>query len=200
MNAEWIKNLTFTITLCFGYLALLVLGSCLDTGNEFDPMFDCGPTQPANATDIEVLYGPFTNDEYSTESDTVSFDDFTFNIKLEVELLTESSLKNSLPGQAFALSCAPIYTLRNLSNISVILTAPFAGLQTGTDISYLISLQEDGTLLSEFRDFREVFSIFSTKLDKAPDDLSQLKTRTVLFLKNGEQVSYLSSSPVLKTN
>lgn len=60
-----------------------------------------------------------------------------FAIVLTPELLSEN-LGGKFPGQAYALSCAPAYKFKNISNISIILIAPFTGLQNGTDFSYFI--------------------------------------------------------------
>jgi hypothetical protein len=77
--------------------------------------------------------------------------------------------------------------------------APFAGLPTGTDISYLL-ITPDGEKISELRDFQNVSVYFGTKLNITPSNYSQLKTRTFLFLKNGTQKVVDSTSPFLKTN
>lgn len=185
-----------TAGLGFIYLSLLVLASCIE-----DPGFNegCPAPKEADAVSIKsVFFSPYKNQRYATAADTVLFSEFGFNFELEIQELEAFDFR-SLPGQAFALSCLQTYNLRNISNITVILSAPFAGLPVGTDISYLL-VTPDGEKISELRDFRNVSVYFGSKLNITPSNYSQLKTRTFLFLRNGTQKVVDSTSPFLKTN
>lgn len=176
-------------------LSLLVFGSCVDPPELSDI---CPSPGPADAVGIKnVFYSPYINQRYSTERDTVPFSEFGFNLELEIRKL-EANISGSMPGQAFALSCAESFTIRNISNIIVELREPFAGLPTGTDIGYLLVTPE-GKKLSELREFENVTVWFGTKLAVTPPNFSQLKTRTFLFLRNGTRYVMESTSPTLKT-
>jgi hypothetical protein len=84
-----------------------------------------------------------------------------------------------------------------VSNISVVLLEPFAGLPVGTDISYAL-IADDGKSLSHLRELEGVTVYFSVSLKVATENYSQLKTRTFLFLKDGTQKVLKSTSPFLK--
>jgi hypothetical protein len=190
------KKAWATISLCLAYLSVLVLVSCIE-----EPGFNegCPAPKEADAVSIkQVFFSPYKNQRYSTPADTVAFSEFGFNFELEIKEL-EAFNSGSFPGRALALSCVQTYNLRNISNISVVLLAPFAGLPTGTDISYLL-ITPDGEKISELRDFRNVSVYFGSKLNITPSNYSQLKTRTFLFLRNGTQKVMDSTSPFLKTN
>ncbi len=191
-----LKKTWATFCLCLTYLSLMITVSCIE---EVDFVEGCPTPIEADAVSIkEIFYSPYKNQRYATASDTVNFSEFGFNFELEIQEL-EALNSGSFPGQAFALSCIQTYNLRNISNISVVLTAPFAGLPVGTDISYLL-ITPDGEKISEMRDFRNVSVYFGTKLTLSPSNYSQLKTRTFLFLRNGTQKILDSTSPHLKTN
>ncbi|WP_332910445.1 hypothetical protein [Algoriphagus boritolerans] len=123
---------------------------------------------------------------------------FGFNFELEIQE-KENQNSGSLPGQALALSCIQTYTIRNISNITVVLTEPFAGLPTGTDIAYLL-ITPDKKRISELREFENVSVYFGSNLEITPPNYSRLKTRTFLFLKNGTRTFIDTTSPYLKTN
>jgi hypothetical protein len=185
------------LMLCQGYLLLLVFSSCVE--NELMNPFDgCPSPAAADAVGIkQVFFSPYKNQRYSTPTDTVGISEFRFNFELELKELQNKST-GFLPGNAYALSCLKTYTIRNISNITVLLTEPFAGLPIGTDISYLLELPE-GKKLSELRTFDGVSVYFGTQLKIIPENYSQLKTKTFLFLRNGNQFTFDSTSPYLKT-
>ncbi|RIW14464.1 hypothetical protein D0X99_12955 [Algoriphagus lacus] len=190
------KKAWATVSLCLAYLSVLVLVSCIE-----EPEFNegCPAPKEADAVSIkQVFFSPYKNQRFASSADTVAFSEFRFNFELEIKE-KEAMNSGSLPGQAFALSCIQTYNLRNISNISVILLAPFAGLPTGTDISYLL-ITPEGEKISELRDFQNVSVYFGSKLNITPSNYSQLKTRTFLFLRNGTQKVMDSTSPFLKTN
>ncbi|WP_157963181.1 hypothetical protein [Algoriphagus litoralis] len=172
--------------------------SCIDSvepGN----VDGCPRPKEADAVGIKaVFFSPYKNNRYAIASDTVSLAEFGFNFELEIQV-KENSNSGSLPGQAFALSCIQSFNIRNISDITVILTAPFAGLPIGTDISYLL-FTPDKKRLSELKEFEAISVYFGTSLETTPANYSQLKTRTFLFLKNGTQTFIDSTSPYLKTN
>ena len=179
-----------------GYGMLLITFSCVDTD-----LFIEGCPRPIEANAIslkQVFYSPYENNHYSDSADTVLVKDFRFNFELEIK---EKEMANAFefPGRAFATSCIPSYSIRNISNISVILLAPFAGLPVGTDIGYLLETPE-GSKISELKVFEGVSIYFGTKLLITPQNFSQLKTRTFLFLRDGTQTFIDSTSPFLKIN
>lgn len=190
------RRITTTFGLLGLQLCLLITWSCIE---EVGLNEGCPTPKEADAVSIkQVFFNPYKNQRYATPADTVAFSEFGFNFELEIQDY-EALNARSFPGQAFALSCIQTYNLRNISNISVVLLAPFAGLPTGTDISYLL-ITPDGEKISELRDFQNVSVYFGTKLNITPSNYSQLKTRTFLFLKNGTQKVVDSTSPFLKTN
>jgi hypothetical protein len=197
MNSNLRSNKKLWLTLAMGFLygSVLILSSCLE--NEYY-IEGCPLPKEADAIGVkQVFYGPYTNQRYATASDTISLKDFSFNIEIEVQE-KKSAFLSSFPGKTFALSCMPSYSIRNISNISVILLEPFAGLPTGTEIGFLLETLERNKL-SELRVFEGISVYFGTSLKITPANNSQLKTRTFLFLKNGKQYSLDSTSPVLKT-
>jgi hypothetical protein len=192
------KKISLTVGLCLGYLLILITSSCID-GEDTVNLEGCPRPKAADALGIkQVFFSPYRMNRYSTSADTVALADFGFNFELDIQV-QENPNSGSLPGQAYALSCIQTFTIQNISNISVILTAPFAGLPIGTDISYLL-LTPDNERISELRAFENVSVYFGTTLQTTPPNYSQLKTRTFLFLKNGTQTFIDSTSPYLKTN
>lgn len=187
-----------TTGLCLGYLLLLITSACIDTLGP--PEIDgCPSPVEADAVKIkEIFFSPYKTQRYSTATDTVPVSEFGFNFELEIQV-KESPNSGSLPGQAYALSCLQTYNIRNISSITVLLTAPFAGLLIGTDISYLL-LTTDKKPISELKEFENVSVFFGSSLSATPANFSQLKTRTFLFLKNGTRTFIDSTSPILKTN
>ena len=191
-----IKRLKATVGMVLIYPMLLVVSACME--NEYY-IEGCPLPTPADAIGIsQIFYSPYINQRYSTSSDTVAFKDFRFNLELKV-LEKERADLGDFPGKAFALSCIKSYSISNISNISVILLQPFAGLPTGTDIGYLLETP-DGKKISEIRIFEEIQVYFGMKLNITPENYSQLKTRTFLFLKDGSRHSIESTSPYLKTS
>lgn len=192
------KKVSLTLGLCFVYLLILISSACIDwEDNQY--LDRCPRAKDADALGIkDVFFSPYLNNRYSVATDTVRLSQFGFNFELDIQI-KENPDSGALPGQAFALSCIQTFTIRNISNISVVLTAPFAGLPIGTDISYLL-FTADGKRLSELRDFESVSVYFGTSLKTTPSNFSQLKTRTFLFLRNGTQTFIDSTSPFIKIN
>lgn len=187
-----------TSGLCFGYLLLLITSACIDTLDPAD-LEGCPRPVQADAVKIkEIFFSPYRNQRYSISNDTVPVSEFGFNFELEIQV-RENQNSGSLPGQAYALSCLQTYNIRNISNITVLLTEPFAGLPIGTDISYLL-ITADKKPISELKEFENVSVFFGSRLSATPANFSQLKTRTFLFLKNGTRTFIDTTSPVLKTN
>ncbi|GMQ23606.1 hypothetical protein Aoki45_02880 [Algoriphagus sp. oki45] len=185
-------------TFCLGltYMLAMITFSCVEMPDLNDL---CPDPIEADALSLkEVFYSPYSNQQYSSSTDTVPLGEFRFNFELEIQQ-KENPSGASLPGQAFALSCAQTFNIRNISNISVILTAPFAGLPIGTDIGYLLETPE-GEKLSELRTFEGISVYFGTRLNITPENYSQLKTRTFLFLRNGDRSFIDSTSPYIKIN
>ncbi len=186
-----------TLVVSLVHLLLLVLVSCLDETSIENPFGECPAPRSANAIGLKNQFFPYKNSSYSIETDTVLYKEFAIVLELTPELLSDNQV-GKFPGQAFALSCAPAYDFRNISNIAIILTAPFAGLQNGTDISYLLELP-DNTKLSELRDFQNTSNFFLLTLKKEPANFERLKTKTILFLRNGTQITFDSISPAIET-
>jgi hypothetical protein len=181
-----------------GYLLILMTSACIDS--EDNGFIDgCPRPKEADALGIkEVFFSPYLNNRYSIATDTVPLSQFGFNFELDIQL-KENPNSGTLPGQAYALSCIQTFNIQNISSITIVLTAPFAGLPIGTDIAYLLVTPE-GKRLSELREFENVSVYFGTSLNSTPANYSQLKTRTFLFLRNGTQIFMDSTSPFLKTN
>ena len=192
-----LKKLSLTTGLCLGYLLLLVTASCINS-EDSDIFEGCPRPVEADAVGIkQVFFSPYRNQRYSFASDTVSFLEFGFNFELEIQV-KEDQNSGSVPGQALPLSCIQTFNIGNISNISVILTEPFAGLPIGTDISFLL-ITPNNKLISDLKDFKNVSVYFGTELKITPANFSQLKTRTFLFFRNGTQTFFDSTSPILKT-
>ncbi len=191
------KKTILTLGLCLGYLLLLLPSGCIEGG---DPEQDgCPRPTEADAIGIKrVFFSPYQNQRYATAADTVPLSEFGFNLELELRQ-KEPQASGKFPGQAFALSCLGTYNIRNVSNISVVLLEPFAGLPVGTDISYALLIEGDKKL-SQLRKLERVTAYFGTSLSLVPENYSQLTTRTFLFLKDGTQKTIDSTSPHLKIN
>ena len=190
------KKIKVLLGFIISYGSLWVVFSCVETDLWVE---GCPLPTEADALGLkQVFYSPYSDQRYATEQDTVNLRDFRFNFELEIKE-KEMGYRFHLPGTAFALSCIPSYTIRNISNLTVILTAPFAGLPIGTDISYLLETLEKEKL-SSLRKFEGVSVYFGTKLTLTPENFSQLKTRTFLFLKDGTYTFIDSTSPYLKTD
>lgn len=193
-----LKKVTLIFVICMGCLLLLMTSACIDSDDP-DQIAGCPSPVEADALDLkQVFFSPYKNQRYAAATDTVLFSEFRFNFELEIRE-KENADSGQFPGQAFALSCIRSYHIHNISNISVILIEPFANLPIGTDISYLLVTPEN-VKLSQLRSFENVSVYFGTRLTLTPKNYSQLKTRTFLFLKNGTQKSFDSTSPFLKTN
>lgn len=143
-----------------------------------------------------VYFGPFQNQQSASDQDTVVVENFGFN--LELDLLIEAT---DLPDPFFSstnrIACQGVYTIRNISNIAVVLLEPFADLPAGTDISYLL-LTPSGQSIAQLREFNRVSVYIGARLNFNPEKISQLRTRTFLFLRDGTRVFLDSTSPFLK--
>lgn len=198
LREELYKSARVPLRLVVVWLLLFMTGACIDGEDKRNNEGCPGPTQ-AEATGIkQVFFSPYKAQRYATASETVLLSEFRFNFELEI-WIKENRNSSSLPLHFEKFDCIQTFSLRNISNISVILTASFAGLPIGTDISYLL-VTPDGKRLSELREFENVSVYFGTRLNTTPSNFSQLKTRTFLFLRNGTQKFVDSTSPYLKTN
>jgi hypothetical protein len=192
------KKALVPLGLGVAYLILFMTSACIESEDTRNKEGCPRPTQ-ADAVGIkQVFFSPYKSQRYATALDTVLLSEFRFNFELEI-LIKENQNASSLPLHTEKFDCIQTFSLRNISNISVILTAPFAGLPIGTDISYLL-FTPDKNRISELRNFENVSVFFGTSLELKPPNYSQLKTRTFLFLKNGTQKFVDSTSPFLKTN
>jgi hypothetical protein len=192
-----LKRTALTLGLCLGYLLVLASSGCIDSGDQ--QADGCPRPIEADAIGIkQVFFSPYKNQRYATASDTVLFSEFGFNLELEIQQ-KEAQAFAGLPGQVYGLSCIGTYNIRNISAVSVILLESFADLPVGTDISYAL-IDSENKNLSQLRELERVTVYFGTTLSLTPENYSQLKTRTFLFLKNGTQKVFDSTSPYLKTN
>lgn len=193
------KNIQTTLGLCVSYIVLLVLSACVSE-NELNPFGSCSDkAQPAKATGIDLVYEPYFTNRFASATDTVQADELKIFFRITRELITESSISSSFPGNAYALSCAVIYDFKNISKISVILEEPLDEFPKGTDISGLL-INYDNQKLSDLKDFSDTIGQYMYMLDFKPSNYSQLKTLTTLELKNGEKITFTSVSPVLKNS
>ncbi|MBS4072916.1 MAG: hypothetical protein KGZ90_16425 [Algoriphagus sp.] len=163
-----------------------------------DPYNRCPSPKAANAVGIkQVFFSPYKNQRYATASDTVSISDFRYNFELDLSLIGNSNSSDS--SLAYPLVCEETFRIENISNLAVILTAPFAGLPVGTDISYAL-LTPEGKNIAQLKTFDQVSVYFGAKLTLKPTTITQLKSRIFVFFKDGSR-SYLdATSPYLKTN
>ena len=144
-------------------MPILVLSACIENVDS-NPFGECSKVGPnSNLKDFEVLYQLYENEKCSTEADKVILKNFRFNLSLTIEQISQSSRTFYFPGNAYALSCAALFDVRNVSDIAIISAAPYEGIQTGTDISYLCETQND-IRLSEFRDLSKIPGFISLTL------------------------------------
>ena len=143
-----------------------------------------------------VYFGPFQNQKSATAEDTVSVSEFGFNLELSINTDNNEQL-DPFFSNTDRINCQGIYSIRNISNFSVILLEPFEGLAAGTDISFLL-LTPSGQSIAQLREFDRVSVYIGTRLNFNPKNISRLKTRTFLFLRDGSQVFLDSTSPYLK--
>ncbi|MCS5489656.1 hypothetical protein [Algoriphagus limi] len=192
------KKIISLFSIFMGYLALMIGQACVQ--EQLPDLYGrCPDPRNATATDLEVKYLPYRNDRFSTSSDVVPLQDFELVIELDFELLSENYDTVSGFGFAYALTCIPLYNFQNISNITITLTQPLGNIQAGSDISYLFKNRED-TPLSEIRDFRKFETTFGLKFTGDLANNSQLHTRTYLFLRDGRQLIFDSTSPIITTN
>lgn len=197
--AGMVKKIQFTFFVIGSYLLLMVTLACVQEQLP-DLYARCPDPVNANLIDFEVFYTPYLNNQYSSSSDTVDFEEFQVVLEFTPERLSNLYRNNfSFPWESMALSCIPQLNLRNISNISVVLTAPFEGLPAGTDISYLLETTSKETL-AQFRDFSQIEPVIGLDLKLRPTNFSQLKTRTFVFLKDGTALVKETQSPLLQTS
>jgi hypothetical protein len=192
------KKLNLTVAMVSAYMVLMVFVACVDDP-EINPFGECGGSSKVNARDISLYYEPSQNSASATESDTVNFKDFNVYLRINWEVVSEAPTSASFPGMAYALSCAPNLNFQNITGIRIELLAPYGGKEAGTDISNLVSTHED-IKISELKNFTGTTGQYKLKVDLQPSNKSQLKTKTVLILKDGSAKILESTSPVLLTN
>ncbi|PZX54851.1 hypothetical protein [Algoriphagus chordae] len=193
-----IKRTKMTLGILASYLVMMILVACVNQA-ETDPFGECPGTVSANASDVSLFYEPSKNYQYATESDTVKFDEFNVYLRITPEPTSDVSWMSSFPGSAYALSCAQLFDFKNITSIAVTLLAPYGGFAAGTDISKHINVSDE-LLLSELKDFNSSIAQYRLTINILPANESQLKTKTILTLKNGTQKIFESTSPVLLTN
>ncbi|SFB58456.1 hypothetical protein [Algoriphagus aquimarinus] len=197
-NFLQIKRIKMTAGILCAYLTMMIFVACVDQPDLY-PFGQCAGPVSANATDISIIYAPYVNNKYVTESDTVKFADFNLYMKITPEVISDVSWISSFPGAAYALSCAQSFNFKNITSIKVSLLAPYGDLKAGTDISNLITIN-DVMKLSEFKNFDNSLAQYKLTINTQPSNKTQLKTKTILSLKNGTEKVLESTSPVLLTN
>lgn len=170
--------------------------SCIQVDE--DPYNRCPSPKPANAIGIkQVFFSPYKNQRYATVSDTVAFSEFGYNFQLDLKLIENALQNESSP--AYPLVCEETFRIKNISNLAVILTTPFAGLPVGTDISYAL-ITPDGKNISQLKIFDDVIVYFGAKLTLKPTTISQLKSRIFVFFKDGSSAFLDATSPYMTPN
>ena len=173
-----------------------IMNSCIQVDE--DPYNRCPSPKPANAVGIkQVFFSPYKNQRYAAASDTVSISDFRYNFELDLSLIENTNLTES--SLAYPLVCEETFRIENISNIMVILRAPFAGLTVGTDISYALTTP-DGKNIAQLKTFDQVSVYFGSKLTLKPTTISQLKSRIFVFFKDGSRAFLDADSPYLTPN
>ncbi|WP_297336360.1 hypothetical protein [Algoriphagus sp.] len=194
-----LRKIQLTCLISISYLGIMVTAACVQEQLP-DLYAECPDPIKANLIDAKIHHGPYTNNKYALPEDTVALKDYFIVLEWVPEQLTKAdSPIFQLPWHSFALSCLPQYNFKNISNIAVILAAPFNGLPIGSDISYLLETHQKERL-AEFRDFDGLDPFLGLYLKTIPENYSQLKTRTFIFLKDGTSIQLESSSPILQTN
>jgi hypothetical protein len=194
VDMRWLK---YKETRLLGlFFAFATFQSCIQI--EEDPYNRCPSPKLANAIGIkQVFFGPYINRQYAIASDTVALSDFRYNFQLDIKLIENSNSIESNP--AYPLVCEETFRIENISNIAVILTAPFAGLPTGADISYALITPDDKNI-SQLKTFDQVSIYFGAKLTLKPNTISQLKSRIFVFFKDGSGSFLDATSPYLTPN
>ncbi|MCE7056082.1 hypothetical protein LZF95_15475 [Algoriphagus sp. AGSA1] len=193
-----IKRIKVTVGILASYLSMMILIACVDDP-EVNPFGECGGPVKANATDVSLFYEPYSNNRHAIETDTVSIEDFNVYLRLAFETFSQSSHTGSFPGRAYALSCAPNLNFQNIEDISMILLESYGNIEAGTDISNLVTTHDD-IKISDLKDFTGSTGLYRLTIAIQPENKSQLKTKTILQLKNGSEKIVESTSPVLLTN
>lgn len=193
-DMRWLKNKGTRLLGLF--FAFATFQSCIQV--EEDPYNRCPSPKPANAIGIkQVFFSPYKNQRYASASDTVPFSEFGYNFQLDLKLIENPLQTESSP--AYPLVCEETFRIENISNIAVILTAPFAGLPTGADISYALITPDDKNI-SQLKTFDQVSIYFGAKLTLKPNTISQLKSRIFVFFKDGSGSFLDATSPYLTPN
>ncbi|MEP0713062.1 hypothetical protein [Algoriphagus sp.] len=192
---KWIQTTFGILTV---YLGMMILAACMSE-TELDPFGECEGTVKANAKDVSFFYEPYKNNQYVTKADTVKFSEFTIYMRIEAEVMAEASSPSNSFGAAYALSCAAIFDFQNIKSITMELLEPYGNKPAGTDISNLVTTH-DGVKLSDLKNFSNSIGQYRLSIDILPAHQSQLKTKTILKLKNGSDKIVESTSPVLLTN
>ena len=188
-----------TLAMVSAYMSMMILVACVDDP-EIYPFGECGGPFKVNATNVSLFYEPYNNNQYATESDTVKLEEFNIYLKIDSEPVADASYTGrSSSGRAYALSCAPNLDFQNIDSISITLLAPYGDKEAGTNISSLITTQEDKKL-ADLQEFKHSTGLYKLTVNLIPGNNSQLKTKTVLTLKNGSEKVIESTSPVLLTN
>ena len=185
---------SFYKLLFFHGVALLFLNACSLLPNFED--LTCPNPQPAELEAIQrVFFSPFTQQRFSSESDTVSLENFRYNIELAFKPYRDSIFR--VGKEDFLLAgCNYRFDAINISSIMIINKESFSGILPNNDISFLFEL-EDGRRLSQFRNFSQMENFLSLKLKVELSKAQSLKTDLIINLTDGTLLKINSTSPVL---
>jgi hypothetical protein len=192
--AKQIKLLFLNLGVLPGIIFLSLLSSCF-----VNPAFeanDCPETILADLIEVSnVFFSPYKQMQYSGSEDTVSVYDFRYNLEFHFIPIESENLRTEIAAQILN-NCHTKFFAQNISNIQIFLTGTFDGMPPGTDISYLFSLQDD-TPLNRFRDFANLDQFLSLKFKAQPTEAERLSSNLIVYLRNGEKLSFESISPML---
>ncbi|WP_291777159.1 hypothetical protein [Cecembia sp.] len=180
-------------------LLLLQLGLCIHQSCDIHPVFEervCPNPIIAELHQVNRLFfSPYQQMRFSTENDTVSLNEFRYNIELDFRPLKH--FNSNFSKEDFLLAgCNPRFDVQNISNIRIFNNNSFLGLPPSTDISYLFELP-DGTRLSKFRDFSRLENFISLSLMSPLTKTEQLNSKLIFYFKDGSEWVFDSKSPVL---
>lgn len=162
-----------------------------------DSQFETGCPYPSLAeldSVKQVFYSPYRNQQYSTKSDTVPFEEFRYHLEFEFEKIQRNNGFNEPPINP---SCDSEFDVLGISNFAIILTAPYDGIQIGTDVSYLFLLP-DGNSINRFREFHRMKQFMTLKIKEKPSKISQLNTEIIIYMVNGDRIKKSTISPFIR--
>lgn len=164
-----------------------------------DPAFensDCPERIPADLVEVkQVFFSPYKQMRYANSADSVSARDFRYNLEFRFSPRPSNSTEDEFFSQILE-SCHTKFLAQNISNIQIQTKKDFQNFIAGTDISYLFILPDD-IQLSRFRDFANMETFLSLRMNIKIENPQRLESRIMVFLRNGEKLEIESISPLL---